>query len=326
MEKFWKNLMTEIEHTGELKPISRERIWKCLESNPFSASGTNLYRELEKKCLRKVENSWQDYFPIPTELMDKSKEIFRKIFDNLTIPQQELEEFRKLCMDVNDNNNFYVSYLFQAIQYFTWNLSSNKKVLTNEALTNGDLEFSELDTCYCSCMMWKNQDIGAEDSLRKKLELEFWEWYIKEAASLQGEDIYNYVICPQILLKSRTINNIEDFVKSISYELDYIKHEKTDNKKLLIFVREKGEGSECPRCGVFSNHVNANLTGREKLGKVNGWIIEFKLCTSIYYCDNLECSEKYFPTHIEVGHNEKVANFLSILQSEKGKVCEMFEI
>ena len=59
MEKFWKNLMTEIEHTGELKPISRERIWKCLESNPFSASGTNLYRELEKKCLRKVEE-WQE--------------------------------------------------------------------------------------------------------------------------------------------------------------------------------------------------------------------------------------------------------------------------
>ena len=32
MEKFWENLIIEIEYTGELKPMSRRRIWKRLEN------------------------------------------------------------------------------------------------------------------------------------------------------------------------------------------------------------------------------------------------------------------------------------------------------
>ena len=54
---------------------------------------------------------------------------------------------------------------------------------------DGELEVDEYDTSYCASLMWKYQDMEADEITRKRRQAEFWVWYIKEAARLCDDPI-----------------------------------------------------------------------------------------------------------------------------------------
>lgn len=333
MKTFYKELINEIEKNGELSPVSRKKIWDRLEEVYGIVGGKDKRKVLNLKSLKKVQESWEIYSPISSTLKKQVETVLEILEKNKQDRIKEaVEEFYKECdLQKHERDSFYIDYLTQSIKYLIIQMDS---ALTEEECVpqkNEDLEFEEYDTSYCACMMWKYQDIESGEKIRREREIEFWEWYVKEVAQLFGDSVEDNIKIPSYLLKDSNlqIDSIENFVKAISYELDYIKYEKKEkNKILVIYVYEHKNGLECPRCGVFSNHIEASLAGKELLGKFEGWMIEFKLRVNIYHCDNEKCSENIFPSRTKVGHNEKKANFLHIIKQKKKAeiIKKLFEL
>ena len=175
-------------------------------------------------------------------------------------------------------------------------------------------------------------NLAVSDNERKRREMEFWDWYIKEAAKLQGITIQTTVRIPNKLLEETKIeiNSIEEFVKYISYEYDYDKYEIIEEKRrLLVHVFHCKNGASCPDCGQYSNHIYMEeyVIGSDILGELNGWIIEFKFHENAYYCDNPDCYE-YFFIKSKVSFEDKRMHFLKLrsIHGMPEKICALFGI
>lgn len=136
---------------------------------------------------------------------------------------------------------------------------------------------------------------------------------------------------PKELLEEKdiVIQAKEDFVKFISYEYDYIKHEITKDKELQIYVFDSKDGAPCPDCGQFSNHVETESGyGYDLMGKLNGWEIEFRVKQNTYYCDNPKCQTEWFFVRNRVLYAAKHAHFAKLkkMSGMPKKICALFEI
>ena len=110
---------------------------------------------------------------------------------------------------------------------------------------NYDIDNDEWDTAFCACFMYAYNKLTVSDNERKRREREFWDWYIREIAKLQGIAIQVAMKISKKLLEEKdiVIQTKEDFVKFISCEYDYIKHEwtyantlaKKSRKIMLLF-------------------------------------------------------------------------------------------
>lgn len=335
MKNLCAELMKEVEKQGELSPCGRERIWKMFEVDTDSATARTKRIALELNCLQKVMDSWEGEAWISPELQDTFREITEAVRSNDKRTLDELlPDFYDECEALlEDSTNFYEDYLKQSIRYLmaiVEDIPFDDEAAESIVAKNSDLEFDERDTSYCACMMWAYQKKAASDVERKRKELEFWDWYIKEAAKQQGLVIEMSVKIPERMMDvpKTEINSIEDFVKYISHEFDFIRYEKKENKVLFIYVTKLKDGAYCTKCGKFSSHIKSSVLGIDKLGKMKGWAIEFGMTVNSYYCDNPECSEKRFYPKSEIGHQERVAHF-SYLKSIPGmpeKICELFGI
>ena len=205
--------------------------------------------------------------------------------------------------------------------------TDNKDVPEDE-----EMEIGELDTSYCACVLWTYQDQSTSEKVRKKREQEFWKWYVKEAALIQGvtmkEDDDGDEQTddePEI-----SIGNIEDFVKYVSYELDYLgKYEKRDEaKEIRIYVYNQKNGNCCPTCGKFSGHISTNFNGIMRFGKIKGWQIIFNMRENVCICDNPDCPEHEFMPTEEVDYKAKMANYKYIksIPGNEKKLCELLGI
>ena len=182
-----------------------------------------------------------------------------------------------------------------------------------------------------SCFMYAYNKLTVSDNDRKRREREFWDWYIKEAAKLQGVTIQTTMKIPKELLEEKdiVIQTKEDFVKFISYQYDYIKYEMTKDKELLVYVFDSKDGASCPDCGQFSNHIKRECGyGYESMGKLNGWEIEFRVKQNTYYCDNPKCQTEWFFGRDKVLYVERHAHFAKLkkMSGMPKKICALFGI
>ncbi|MCM1183951.1 MAG: hypothetical protein NC337_11315 [Roseburia sp.] len=242
-------------------------------------------------------------------------------------------EFYEECEKaLEDPLNIYACYLKPAVEFLEktikWDFSSNESEYKTDC--DSDLEYDEWDTSYCACMMWESQDLKIQDNARKKRRLEFWEWYIKEAAKFENITIQTKVKIPMEPenVSNVEINTIEDFAKYIECDFEYMgKYEKKDKKQLLIHVCKDKEGAECPKCGIYSSRILGKCPGIVSVGKLKGWTIDFRLTIYRFSCDNPDCFEKDFYPRSKIGLNEDITHF-NYLKSPDGmqdKICELFE-
>ena len=89
MKKFYEGLFKEIERNGELERTSREKIWDKFESIYGEEEGKKKRQELELNSLKKVQESWKIYTPIPKVLMKQVESI---LGDFLHHEQNEIEK------------------------------------------------------------------------------------------------------------------------------------------------------------------------------------------------------------------------------------------
>ena len=167
----------------------------------------------------------------------QAEKTVKAVIESVEIIRINEKIYEECDKDLEDAENTYVCYLKPAVDYLERNIEEDFPMDESiyETDKNSDLEYDEWDTPYCACMMWKYQDWTAQDNVRKKRVMEFWEWYIKEAAKLHGIVIRTKVKIPAELqnFPRVEINTIEDFAEYIEYDFEYVnKYELRDNKQL----------------------------------------------------------------------------------------------
>lgn len=294
MKDFYVKLIKRLEEQGELLPCDRAEIRKRI--------GTRKARvQLELKCLKRVQSGWAENTPLSPILQDSLSKIINAVeLDDSYSLQKNLLEFYEECdKDLEDPLKIYVCYLKPAVEFL-------------EKIIEGDFPLDE--------------SVYETD---KNSDLEYDEWYIKEAAKLQNIMIHAKVKIPIELedFPNVEINTIEDFAKYVEYDFEYTnKYEKKDKKRLLIHVCKDKDGAKCPKCDMFSNRILGKCPGIVSVGRLKGWTIDFRLTIYRFKCDNPECTNEDFYPRGEVGLNENIAhfNYLKSLPEMQDKICELF--
>ncbi len=324
MENLYIELIKQVEEKGDLSPYGRERLWKAFEEETDFATAKTKRLALELGSLQKVIDGWKKEIPISKKLQNLYKKVVNAIQEDSQELDQLLSQFYEQCdIKLDDDRNFYEYYLKQSIRYLMYIVRDIPMENLNDITAgNYDIDSDEWDTAFCACFMYAYNKLTISDNERKRREREFWDWYIREAAKLQGITIQTTMKIPKELLEEKdiVIQTKKDFVKFISYEYDYIKHEITKDKELQIYVFDSKDGAPCPDCGQFSNHVETESGyGYDSMGKLNGWAIEFRVKQNTYYCDNPKCQTKWFFVRNKVLYAAKHAHFVKL---KKCLVCQ----
>ncbi len=333
VENLYIELIKQVEEKGDLSPYGRERLWKAFQEKTDFATAKTKRLELELGSLQKVIDGWKKEVPISKKLQKLYKKVVNAIQEDSQELDQLLSQFYEQCdIKLDDDRNFYEYYLKQSIRYLMYIVRDIPMESLNDITAgNYDIDSDEWDTAFCACFMYAYNKMTVSDNESKRREREFWDWYIREAAKLQGITIQVTMKIPKELLEEKdiVIQAKEDFVKFISYEYDYIKHEITKDKELQIYVFDSKDGAPCPDCGQFSNHVETESGyGYDLMGKLNGWEIEFRVKQNTYYCDNPKCQTEWFFVRNRVLYAAKHAHFAKLkkMSGMPKKICALFEI
>ena len=108
-------------------------------------------------------------------------------------------------------------------------LQVQKALETLEQFVECGEYFSDKDTAYYACILWTHQNLKILDNQEQRTEYDFWDWYVREAASIQGVTIEKVMI--EEYSDHIKIETIQDFVQSISYEFVYLKYEKMSRRR-----------------------------------------------------------------------------------------------
>lgn len=334
MENLYTELIKQVEEKGDLSPYGRERLWKALQEGTDFATAKTKRLALELSSLQKVIDGWKKEAPISKKLQNLYKKVVNAIQeDDSEKLDQFLPQLYEECdIKLDDDINFYEYYLKQSIRYLMYIVRDIPiESLNDITARNYDIDSDEWDTAFCACFMYAYNKLTVSDNERKRREREFWDWYIREVAKLQGITIQVAMKIPKELLEEEdiVIQTKEDFVKFISCEYDYIKHEITKDKELQIYVFDSKDGAPCPDCGQFSNHVETESGyGYDSMGKLNGWAIEFRVKQNYYYCDNPQCQTECYFARDKVLYAERHAHFAKLkkMSGMPKKICALFGI
>ena len=177
-------------------------------------------------------------------------------------------------------------------------------------------------------MIYKYEDESADENARKQREADFWIWYLETLAQIQGTTLLRDIhFQPKTeVVDFSLISTVEQLVKAISYEFDYLSHEVKDDM-ITIQVFNLKNGAYCPTCHQFSNRVKFDYGGIMKLGKIKGISIRLYIKNNVYFCDNKACEEESFMCQSKVDYKERMANYKQMVKTLGNKrVLEILQI
>lgn len=336
MKNIYLNIMKKADKTGVVNLKQRKEIWKDFDVVTSDGVTAQMKRfRLALECIKKVADGIREDTPLSA--VRKDLDTLIGVLDeggSRQGYQETVEGIYSYCREeVEETDDFVVGYFQQAIEHMIEILEEDEPLLTTEyesAVKDEKLEVEETDTSYCAAIVWKYLDEGTSESKRKKTEREFWLWYVRTAASIQGVQI-DYV--PEKADESAegdgenqavVINSLDEFVTAISYEFRY-ESSVRDDKLITLNVLSLNEDDTCPVCGQKGSYYGL-FRGLTKLGQMKGWKVQLKVKENYYHCTNPSCKEGYVPKK-KVGYKETMANFkyLTGNAENKKRLCEMFE-
>ena len=321
-EQLYERLLAEVKRTGNLCLEQRKKLWKCFEDKAALGDMDAREKEIRLALAALAKTTSMEYINNP---LDDIESVKRRVEELYELVRKEME----------GSDDFYIIHIMQAFRSFLMMIEGdpdegNGGGSANE-LDDGDLEVEELDTSYCACVLWTYKAPSVSEKMRKKREQQFWEWYIREAALIQG-----------VTLKEThgdeesddgeeiKLESIGDFVRYVSREMEYLERcEKKDStKEIWIYVYNLKDGTRCPTCGKFSDHISTSFEGIMKFGKIKGWQIIFNIKENVCICDNPDCPEYEFMPTEEVDYKEKIANYKYIksMPGNEEKLCKLLGI
>ena len=313
MEDIYLQAMQEIEDTGKLSRSMRQ-----LLQAPLNQAQK---KQLALSCIENIMPEWSDAcYP-----KHKVEEILTYL-NAEEVPDASISKvLHELENKLQEQDDFMLGYLYQALSDL---LDEDNQMDIDSSCKDEDLEYEEWETAYCACMIYKYEDENANEEIRKQRETDFWIRYLKKLVSIQD------VVLPRKFHIQNKLSNLdfsyittmEEFVKAISYEFDYISHEIKDDI-IMIRVYNLKDGTYCPTCHAFSNHVKSDYTGMMKLGKIKNIQIRLYIKNNIYFCDNKDCEEEAFLTTSKVEYKERMANYKLLVKTLGSKrVLELLQM
>ena len=204
MENLYIELIKQVEEKGNLSPYGRERLWKALQEGTDFATAKTKRLALELSSLQKVIDGWKKEAPISKKLQNLYKKVVNAIQeDDSEKLDQFLPQLYEECdIKLDDDINFYEYYLKQSIRYLMYIVRDIPiESLNDITARNYDIDSDEWDTAFCACFMYAYNKLTVSDNERKRREREFWDWYIREVAKLQGITIQVAMKIPKELLE-----------------------------------------------------------------------------------------------------------------------------
>lgn len=314
MEDIYVQAIQEIEDTGKLLLMTRQLL--CAKQKERN--------KLALFSMEKILSEWPDsIYPKNkvAEILTYMKNHGQEEWNHSQIMNDLLEDIQNV---LKTHEHFMLGYLYQAFAYMIQNESHDNHKNNNDE----DLEYEELDTIYCACMIYKYEDESANENARKQREADFWIWYLQTLAQIQGTTLLR-----DIHFEPKTeavdfslISTVEELVKAISYEFDYLSHEVKDDM-ITIQVFNLKNGAYCPTCHQFSNRVKFDYGGIMKLGKIKGISIRLYIKNNVYFCDNKACEEESFMCQSKVDYKERMANYKQLVKTLGNKrILEILQI
>lgn len=306
--------MQEIEDTEKLSRFMRQSLQAPLNQAQK--------KQLALSCIENIVPEWSNtQYP-----KRKIEEILTYLNAQGEVPDTSISKvLHELENKLQEQDDFMLGYLYQA---FSDLLDEDNQMDIDPSCKDEDLEYEEWETAYCACMIYNYEDENANEEIRKQRETDYWIWYLEKLATIQDVVLprkFNIQYKPSSTDFSH-ITTMEEFVKAISYEFDYISHEIKDDI-IMIRVYNVKDGTYCPICHVFSNHVKSDYTGMMKLGKIKHMQIRLYIKNNIYFCDNKDCIEEAFLTMSKVEYKERMANYKLLLKTLGSKrILELLQM
>lgn len=303
MEDIYLQAMQEIEDTGKLSRYMRQSLQAHLNLAQK--------KQLALSCIENIMSEWPDA-RYPKRKMEEIL-TYLNAQDEIYDENRMSKALQEIESKLHTQDDFMLGYIYQA---FSDLLKEDDQIDRDPSCKDEDLEYEEWETAYCACMIYKYEDDDVNEAIRKQRETDYWRWYLKKIASIQD------VVLPRKFhvqnkpsnLDFSHITTMEEFVKAISYEFDYISHEFKDDM-IIIHVYNLKNGTYCPTCHAFSNHVKSDYTGMMKLGKIKNMLIRLYIKNNIYFCDNDDCKEETFLTMSKVEYKERTANYKLLVKA-----------
>lgn len=338
MQSLYLALMEEVNRVGVLKLDLRKEIWKDFDCSLYEETMPTKAKRLclALKCLKKIINEQREMDEL--YFFKKDVETLIQILESGSKEQGYKEIYEKICLscekEITATDNFIVGYLQQAIKHTIQIAEEDEPLLMQEyesVMEDDSLEVEELDTSYCACMIWKYRNMYTTEIEHERAEKEFWMWYVKEAAYIQGigiecnEYFTNETEKRVGKIDDGRVDSLEEFVKIISRDYEFFRAEKNSNI-ITLEVLNLNDNNICPTCGKISTRSKA-FWGMMKLGKIGDWKVQLKIKEHLYYCDNQLCKEYSFLPKEKIDYKEKMANFAYFkgISENVEKVCMLFD-
>ena len=335
-EQLYERLLAEVKKTGNLCLEQRKKLWKCFEDKAALGDMDASEKEIRLAfaALAKATSVLEEGDPFFSKIRTSVEYINNLLGDTESLKREADELYEFVRKEMEGSDDFYIIHMMQAFRSFLMMIEGDPDEGNGggsaNVLDDGDLEVEELDTSYCACVLWTYKDPSVPAKMRKKREQGFWEWYIREAALIQGVTLKETHGDEETDDGEIKLESIGDFVRYVSHEMEYLERcEKKDStKEIRIYVYNLKDGTRCPTCGKFSDHISTSFDGIMKFGKIKGWQIIFNIKENICICDNPDCPEYEFMPTEEVDYKEKVANYKYIksMPGNEEKLCKLLGI
>jgi len=301
--KSFELLLSDVRNTKTLSLKQRKQLWTAFETDDKQAKEKEI--RLALRTLAKAVSVWDDSNSFLSKIRQSIDNASR--FENVDEVRKSISEIRDLCDNaLKSEGDFYTAYVCKAVDSL-------------EQLTECGEYFSDEDTAYYACELWTER--------AQKTACSFWEWYVWEAASIQGVTLDDIrVEEPRNYSELKTI---EDFVRCISHEFVYQRCEKDEeNKEVTIYVYEQKDGGHCPMCGHFSDRVCIELTHILALARIKGWKPIVHIKKKEYFCDNPKCRKEAFFPEQKTDDKIRKENYKKIRsrQGNENKICKLLGI
>lgn len=319
MEEEYLDIIKEVMEKGILSLEKRKQIWSNYGNGVFEdvKSAQRMRIQLAVECLKKIMEECNNILPV---LRKSVENIIKLIEKEEKISKNNLEEFYSFCEEeIDKTDNFCVGYLQQAIKHLIKIVETDEPLIKpNYKLVDNDdeLEIEETDTAYCSCVIWKYQDVKKLNADRRNMEVLFWIWYIKKAAEIQGISIEHELDLTGFTSEEKHHNKVDslsDLVKQICCDYEYVGCGKK-NKTIVLQVLNLNDNPICPNCGEKSERFK-DFYGNLNIGKIKEWKIQLDIKEHLYYCDNPQCEKINFIPKEKIDYKEKVSNFVHIKEN-----------
>ena len=299
----------EIRETGRLNLPTRQKLWlsygpmeweeETAEQPPCALTkGLRTRLALSSACARKVLPIWSTALP-EDKLPQETLSLTQRYLEGNASPEALKQAFSVSGDLINDLGNEGSNYI--AVVAGLAALHTALLALVDEPLLyanyigtrDQELEIYDWDSAYLACLAYSWTQPEWDKNQRAVKELEFWVWYLEQAAGLGGLPGFRFPNVEKVKQKFQehlpashplpdetTLESFVEFVTGGTYVTHYIHADGT----VTLITTGVVEEAVCPACGAAASNLDYVSTTQMDLPPVQEHSLRLLQHYSIFHC------------------------------------------